>query len=115
MLIWTLSAGLTFLNFILKHAILMLGFFGMANMVLLQVRISSALVRRIDELCQEGLFRNRSEAVSDAIRMLLARYSHTSPEARATALYLGGRLGRAGNPEDIVFRAEERGAGVLEE
>jgi Arc/MetJ-type ribon-helix-helix transcriptional regulator len=87
----------------------------MANMVLLQVRISSALVRRIDELCQEGLFRNRSEAVSDAIRMLLARYSHTSPEARATALYLGGRLGRAGNPEDIVFRAEERGAGVLEE
>jgi hypothetical protein len=72
-------------------------------------------LRRIDELCQEGLFRNRSEAVSDAIRMLLARYSHTSPEARATALYLGGRLGRAGNPEDIVFRAEERGAGVLEE
>jgi len=71
--------------------------------VLLQVRISSALVRRIDELCQEGLFRNRSEAVSDAIRMLLARYSHTSPEARATALYLSGRLEKFGNPEETVF------------
>jgi len=75
----------------------------MADTVLLQVRISSALVRRIDELCNEGLFRNRSEAISDAIRLLLAKYSKTSPEARATALYLSGRLGRVGNPEDLVF------------
>jgi Arc/MetJ-type ribon-helix-helix transcriptional regulator len=75
----------------------------MADTVLLQVRVSSALVKRIDELCNEGLFRNRSEAISDAIRMLLARYSRTSPEARATALYLSGRLTRTGNPEDLIF------------
>jgi Arc/MetJ-type ribon-helix-helix transcriptional regulator len=78
----------------------------MADTVLLQVRVSSALVRKIDELCSEGIFRNRSEAVSDAIRMLIARYSKTSPEARTTALYLSGRLNRAGNPEDLVFTAE---------
>ncbi|MEM4334103.1 MAG: ribbon-helix-helix domain-containing protein, partial [Nitrososphaerota archaeon] len=71
--------------------------------VLLQVRISSALVRRIDELCNEGLFRNRGEAISDAIRMLLARYSKTSPDARATALYLRGRLSKTGNLEDLIF------------
>ncbi|MCS7146014.1 MAG: ribbon-helix-helix domain-containing protein [Nitrososphaerota archaeon] len=75
----------------------------MADTVLLQVRVSSTLVRRIDELCSEGLYRNRSEAISDAIRMLLAKYSRTSPEARATALYLSGRLSRTGNPEELIF------------
>ncbi len=87
----------------------------MADTVLLQVRVSSTLVKRIDELCQEGIFRNRSEAISDAIRMLLSRYSHASPEARATALYLGGRLGRAGNPEEIVFQVGARGQVSVEE
>lgn len=83
----------------------------MADTVLLQVRISSALVKRIDELCNEGLFRNRSEALSDAIRLLLAKYSRTTPEARATALYLSGRLSKVGNPEDLVFG---HGAGRVE-
>ncbi len=46
----------------------------MADTVLLQFMISAALVMKIDELCSEGLFKNRSEAVTDAIRMLIQRY-----------------------------------------
>jgi len=33
------------------------------------------------------------------------RFSRTSPEGRATALYLGGRLQKSGSPVDLVFRA----------
>lgn len=80
----------------------------MTETVLLQVRISAALLKKIDELCNEGLFRNRSEAVTDAIRMLIQRYSRTSPEARATALYLGGRLSKTETPEDIVFKTPQK-------
>ena len=86
----------------------------MADTILLQVRVSASLVRRIDELCDEGIFRNRSEAISDAIRMLLARYSRTSPESRATALYLGGRLPKSGSPEDLVFTPAKNAEGVKE-
>lgn len=80
----------------------------MSDTVLLQVRISAALVRRIDELCSEGIFRNRSEAVTDAIRMLVQRYSRTSPEARATALYLGGRLSKSESPEELIFEGSRK-------
>jgi len=87
----------------------------MTDTVLLQVRVSAALVKKIDELCSEGLFRNRSEAVTDAIRMLIQRYSRTSPEARATALYLGGRLSRIETPEDMVFSGVKDRTGIDEE
>ena len=50
---------------------------GTADTLLLQVRVSSALVKRIDMLCNEVLFRNRSEAISDTIRMLFM-YHYTN-------------------------------------
>lgn len=87
----------------------------MSDTVLLQVRVSAALVRKIDELCNEGLFRNRSEAVTDAIRMLLQRYSRTSPEARATALYLGGRLSKTEAPEELIFKSSGKSEDLDEE
>ena len=87
----------------------------MADTVLLQVMIGAPLVKKIDELCSEGLFKNRSEAVTDAIRMLIQRYSRTSPEARATALYLGGRLSRTETPEDFVFTSPQESINVDEE
>ncbi|MEM1518393.1 MAG: ribbon-helix-helix domain-containing protein [Nitrososphaerota archaeon] len=87
----------------------------MSDTVLLQVRISAALVRRIDELCSEGIFRNRSEAVTDAIRMLVQRYSRTSPEARATALYLGGRLSKTEAPEELIFEGSRKNLNLEEE
>jgi len=86
----------------------------LTDTVLLQVRVSAALLRRVDELCAEGLFKNRSDAVNDALRYLVLRYSRTSPEGRATALYLGGRLPRSGSPTELVFKASRRREEVLE-
>lgn len=76
----------------------------MADTVLLQVRVSSTLLKQIDELCDEGIYRNRSEVISEAIRLLLARYSRRSIESRATAMYLSGKLPKTGNPEERVFK-----------
>jgi Arc/MetJ-type ribon-helix-helix transcriptional regulator len=77
----------------------------LTDTVLLQVRVNATLLRKVDELCAEGLFKNRSDAVNDALRYLVMRYSRTSPEGRATALYLGGRLQKSGSPVELVFRA----------
>jgi Arc/MetJ-type ribon-helix-helix transcriptional regulator len=68
----------------------------LTDTVLLQVRVNAALLRKVDELCAEGLFKNRSDAVNDALRYLVLRYSRTSPE---------GRLQKSGSPVDLVFRA----------
>jgi Arc/MetJ-type ribon-helix-helix transcriptional regulator len=87
----------------------------MEDTVLLHMRVSAALIKKIDELCSEGLFKNLSEAVTDAIRMLIQRYSRTSLEARATALYLGGRLSETETPEDLVFTSPQGGINLDEE
>ncbi|MCS7094709.1 MAG: ribbon-helix-helix domain-containing protein [Thaumarchaeota archaeon] len=78
----------------------------MTDTVLLQVRVSASLLRRVDELCAEGLFKNRSDAVNDALRYLVLRYSRTSPEGKLTSLYLGGRLARSGSPSGMIFRSK---------
>ncbi|MCS7142200.1 MAG: ribbon-helix-helix domain-containing protein [Aigarchaeota archaeon] len=75
----------------------------MADTVLLQVRVSAMLVKRIDELCRDGIFRNRGEVVSEALRNLILRYTRASSEARMTAMYLSGRLHKGVNPETLVF------------
>lgn len=79
----------------------------LVDTVLLQVRVSATLLKKIDELCQEGIFKNRSEVVSEAIRSLIVRYSRVSREAKLTALYLSGRLPKGESPDDLVFTVKE--------
>ncbi|MHA1595532.1 MAG: ribbon-helix-helix domain-containing protein, partial [Candidatus Baldrarchaeia archaeon] len=43
--------------------------------VLVQARLPAALVRELDELLKEGYYRDRTEAISDAIRRLIETFS----------------------------------------
>jgi len=76
----------------------------LTDTVLLQVRVNAALLRKVDELCAEGLFKNRSDAVNDALRYLVLRYSRTSlregdralPRREAPEVRIAGRDGLPG-------------------
>jgi Arc/MetJ-type ribon-helix-helix transcriptional regulator len=76
----------------------------LTDAVLLQVRVNAALLRNVDELCAEGLFKNRSDAVNDALRYLVLRYSRTSLREGDRALPRG-RLQKSGSPVEMVFQA----------
>ena len=68
---------------------------------LLQVRLSEELLEKLDELVRLGLFKSRSEAVSEALRRLILEYSAVTDDLSMTvALYMLGRLERNLGPGD---------------
>lgn len=42
--------------------------------VQLNIRTSEEMIHALDQVIDQGLFRNRTEAVNEAIRMLIRRY-----------------------------------------
>ena len=51
----------------------------MAKARLVQLRVPEELIRRIDKLVGEGLYRSRSEVIVDATRRFLERTAPSSP------------------------------------
>jgi metal-responsive CopG/Arc/MetJ family transcriptional regulator len=60
-----------------------------------------ALVKRLDEICKSGLYRNRTEAISDAVRHLLDRYLPESEISKLLELHRSGKLKRDKRLEDL--------------
>lgn len=61
------------------------------------------LSEKIDELVRKGLFRSRSEVVTEALRRLFLEYSAAKDDISLTvALYFSGRLERNLGPGDII-------------
>ncbi|MFZ2455567.1 MAG: ribbon-helix-helix domain-containing protein [Candidatus Altiarchaeia archaeon] len=48
--------------------------------VQLNVRTSESIVAKIDEMVKEGAYRNRSEAVNEALRVFVSRYGEKKTE-----------------------------------
>ena len=65
--------------------------------VLVQARLSEVLVRELDKLVERGLYRNRTEALEDAIRHLIERMKSLSDIGFLVSRYLNGKL----PPQDV--------------
>ena len=46
----------------------------MGHSVQMNVRTTNFLIGELDSIVQEGMFRSRSEAVNEAVRLLIRRY-----------------------------------------
>ncbi|MHC1601072.1 MAG: ribbon-helix-helix domain-containing protein [Candidatus Nezhaarchaeales archaeon] len=57
-----------------------------------QARLPEVLVRELDELVERGLYRNRTEALEDAIRHLIERMKGLSDTGFLVSKYLNGKL-----------------------
>ena len=69
--------------------------------VLVQVRLPAALVAELDRLLREGYYRDRTEAIADAIRHLIERFNRSDRIGRLIRLYLMGKLPRDSSIMDI--------------
>ncbi len=47
-------------------------------MIPVQTRVTKKLIERLDELIQQGVYSNRSEAIRDAIRRHVTSFSENS-------------------------------------
>jgi len=52
------------------------------KMVLISVHIPSALLQIVDDMVRKGLYPSRSEAIRDAIRLLLVHFKDNNHEAQ---------------------------------
>jgi len=73
----------------------------MAKKVVVQVRLPAGLVERLDRLTEQGLYRDRTEAITDGIRHLLDRYMEEDAVSRMVSLYLTGKLPRNASIDDL--------------
>ena len=85
--------------------------------VLIQVRLPTTLVAELDRLLKEGYYRDRTEAIADAIRHLIERFDRLDRVGRLVRLYLMNKLpkdssimdiGGVENPEKIRNVLKER-------
>ena len=81
----------------------------MARKVVVQVRLPAALVEELDKLADSGLYSDRTEAITDAVRHILERYSQADELAKLIRLYMLGKIPRTSSIEDVgvVGREEE--------
>jgi Arc/MetJ-type ribon-helix-helix transcriptional regulator len=81
----------------------------MGKKVVIQVRLPSGLVEKLDQLTELGLYRDRTEAITDSIRHLLDKYLREDPLSRMVNLYLMGKLPRNASIDEVgvVEEAEE--------
>ncbi len=54
------------------------------------VETSSFLLEEVDEMIQEGYYQSRTEAVNDALRMLLKQYKLAKLHAKDQRSFQGG-------------------------
>jgi len=75
--------------------------------MLIQTRIPIKLIERLDKLVEEGWYRNRTEAIEDAIRLLILRYKPLGDVGKLVLYRLRGRL-KDIDPLEIVFEPSIR-------
>ncbi|MEM2926631.1 MAG: ribbon-helix-helix domain-containing protein [Candidatus Bathyarchaeia archaeon] len=73
----------------------------MAKKVVVQVRLPAGLVEKLDMLTEQGLYRDRTEAITDGIRHLIEKYSKEDPVSRMVSLYLMGKLSRNASIDEV--------------
>lgn len=73
----------------------------MGKKVVVQVRLPAALVEKLDQLTEQGLYRDRTEAIADSIRHLIEKYFREDPLSRMISLYLMGKLQRNASIEEV--------------
>lgn len=66
----------------------------MTRKTVVQARLPSTLVERLDKLTKTGYYSDRTEAIADAIRHLLDSYAGTDEIARVVRLHELGKLPR---------------------
>jgi len=75
--------------------------------VQLNVRTTPMLVQELDKVVGEGYFRNRTEAVNEALRLLVRRYHLMQLGQRMDGVAAGG-VGKAGVTDSLLeARAED--------
>jgi len=75
----------------------------MRKSVLLQVRIPERVMKDLNKLIEAGIFKSRSEAVTESLRRLLLEYSTLLNEESFTVeMYLSGKLERDLSPNDAI-------------
>jgi len=72
----------------------------MAKKVVVQVRLPAGLVEKLDVLTEQGLYRDRTEAITDGIRRLIDRYLKEDTVSRMVSLYLMGKLPRSASIDE---------------
>ena len=60
--------------------------------VLIQVRLPEKLLRKLDRLVEEGWYKNRTAAVEDAVRRLVARFASAKEPGKAVLWRMEGKL-----------------------
>jgi len=75
-----------------------------------QVRLSAYLLDQLDKLCEKGVFKTRSEAISDAVRHLLESSAFTNEMGMLTSKYLSKSLEKSRRFEDFTVLTEEEWA-----
>lgn len=61
----------------------------------------ASLVEKLDGLTEQGLYRDRAEAITDGIRHLIDRYSSRDAVSRMISLYLMGKLPRNSSIDEV--------------
>lgn len=92
-----------------------MGKYKSSRTVLVQARLSERLVRELDKLVEEGYYRNRTEALEDAIRHLIERMRGLSGIGIIVAQYLSSRrLTKDVDPLDLVYGDKEVRRKIIE-
>ena len=73
-------------------------------------RLSSHLLTQLDKLCENGIYKTRSEAISDAIRHLLERYRFDDEIGMITSMYLANSTKRTRKLKDMTVLSEDEWA-----
>ena len=73
----------------------------MEERVLIQARLPVTLVRELDQLLKEGYYRDRTEAIADAIRRLIEAFSRRDRIAKIVRLYLMDKLPKDRSIDDV--------------
>ena len=50
----------------------------MRRLAIISVKIPDSYVKILDELVEKGIFKNRSEAIREALRLLINKYGNQS-------------------------------------
>lgn len=78
----------------------------MAKKLVVQVRLPAGLVEKLDKLTEQGLYRDRTEAITDGIRHLVDRYLGRDAVSRMVSLYLASRLSRNASIDDLKIAGD---------
>jgi metal-responsive CopG/Arc/MetJ family transcriptional regulator len=62
---------------------------------------------QLDKLCENGVYKTRSEAITDAVRHLLERYAFENEIGMLTSRYLSKKLEKGRELKELTVLTEE--------